>query len=67
MNLRLLSVQQLRGLRHIGHVGRGDDHRMYQLAVPIRSNVRFHSEIPLVTPLGLVHFRIAFFLLVLGR
>jgi len=49
-----------------GHVGRGDDDGGHQLAVPIRTDVRFHPEIPLVALLGLVHLRVALPLLVLG-
>ena len=34
--------------------------------VTIHSNVRFHSEIPFIPLLGLVHFRVAFLLVGLG-
>lgn len=46
--------------------GGSDDDRVDQFAVPIRSDVRFHPEIPLVALLGLGHFRVAVLFLVLG-
>jgi hypothetical protein len=66
VDLLLLSMQEFCGLGDIGHVGRSDHHGMHQLAVPIRANVRFHPEIPLVALAGLVHFRVPLLLLILG-
>ena len=66
VDLLLLPVQQFRRLGDVCHVGGGDHDGMHQLAVPIRPDVRFHPEIPLVALAGLVHFRVAFLFLVLG-
>ena len=66
MHLLLLAVQEFRGLRDVGDVRRRRDHGVHQLAVPVRADVRFHPEIPLVAFLGLVHFRVALLFLVLG-
>jgi len=67
VDLRLLAVQQVGGLGDVGHVGRTHHHRVHQLAIPVRANVRFHPEIPLMALLGLVHLRVAFALGILGR
>ena len=66
VDLLLLAVQQFRRLCDVRDVGRSDDHGMHQPAVPIRTDVRFHSEIPLVAFAGLVHLRVALLCLVLG-
>jgi hypothetical protein len=67
MHLALRAVQQPHGLGDVGHVRRGDGDGAHRLAVPVRSDVRFHSKIPLVALLGLVHPGIALLAGVLGR
>ena len=62
----LITMQQFGRWGEVVHVGgRGDD-RMDQAGVLIDTNMDFHTEVPLVALLGLVHLRIPFPLIVLG-
>ena len=49
------------------HVGGGERHRMHELALAVRADVRLHAEVPLVALLGLTHLGIARLVFVLGR
>ena len=49
------------------HVGGSERHRMHELALAVRADMRLHAEMPLVALLGLTHLGIARFRLVLGR
>ena len=61
-----LAVQQVGDLLDVGLVGRGGGDRVHQTAGSVHRDVRLHAEVPLVALLGLVHFRVAFTLPVLG-
>lgn len=63
----LIAVQQLIDLGDIGHVGRRAHHAVHQARLIIDTDVRLHAEVVLVTLLGLMHFRVALTVLVLGR
>ena len=65
-HVSFLAVQQLIDLRHVRHIGRRAHQAMYQTRLGINTDVRFHSKEILVSFLGLVHFGIAFAVLVLG-
>lgn len=63
----LCAVQQRVRLRDVsGVAGRADD-RVHQTRGHVDANMSLHAEIPFVALLGLVHFRIAFAIAVLGR
>ena len=61
-----LSMQQCVPLGDIVDVGGGADNGMHQAAVSVHANMRFHSKVPLVALLGLMHFGVTFTGLVLG-
>jgi hypothetical protein len=50
VHLLFFAVQQFHRFGDVGHVRRGYDHRVHQLAVPVRADVRFQPKIPLVAP-----------------
>lgn len=52
---------------YIGNRRRRRADRVHDALLGIHPDVRLHSEMPLVTFLGLVHLRIALLLFVLGR
>ena len=62
-----VAVQQLIDLRDIGHIGRCAHHAMHQARLFIHTDMGLHAEVPLIAFLGLVHFRVALAVLVLGR
>lgn len=62
-----LPLQQMRQGLAVMHIGSGECHRMDELDLAVRPNVRLHAEMPLIALLGLLHFGVARFLLVLGR
>lgn len=62
-----VAVQQFVDLRDIRHVGRCAHHAVHQARLRIGTIVRLHAEVPLIAFLGLVHFRVALAVLVLGR
>lgn len=55
--------------QHLGivNVRRRDHHRVNELGATVDTDMALHAEIPLVALASLVHLRIAFLLLVLGR
>jgi hypothetical protein len=59
VDLFLLSMQQFRCLGDVRDIRRCDHDGVNQFSVPIRADVGFHPEIPLVALLCLVHFRVA--------
>ena len=61
------TVQQSMALRDIVDVGRCADHAVHQAKVGIDTNVRLHTEVPLIALLGLMHIRISLALTVLGQ
>lgn len=63
----LLAVQQSVDLGDIGHVGRRTHDAVHQAGLGIGTDMRLHPEEVLVPLLRLVHLRIAFAFLVLGR
>ena len=63
----LIAVQQLIDLGDIGHVGRRAHYAVHQTRFVIGADVGLHAKIILVSLLGLVHFRVALAVLVLGR
>ena len=60
-------MQQIRHFVTVMDVGRRDAGAMNQSGLAVRPDVQLHSEVPLVTFLGLVHLRITALILVLGR
>lgn len=64
---RLCTVQQMRQGLAVMRVGCSECHRMHEFALASGADVRFHTEMPLIALLGLLHLRIARFYLVLGR
>jgi len=66
VDLLLRSVQPFGGLGDVRYIDGGDHDGVNELAVPIRTDVRFHPEIPWVAFLGLVPLRVALLFLVLG-
>lgn len=54
-------------LCHVVDVGRRAHHRVHQDRVRIHTDVGFHSKVPLIAFLGLVHLGVAFAEAVLGR
>jgi hypothetical protein len=59
-------VEEFGGFGNVGDVGGGADDGVDQLAVAVGTDVGLHPEIPLVALAGLVHFGVAFPVLVLG-
>src|SRR5450830_637647 len=62
----LLACEQLVQLLAVMHVGRGHAGAVHQPALAVHADVHLHTEVPLVALLGLMHFRIASLVLVLG-
>ena len=60
------AVQQLVDLGDIRHGGCRAHHAVYQPRFIINADVRLHAKVILVPLLGLVHFRVALAVLVLG-
>lgn len=58
-NDRLFAVQQSVSLGHIIDVGCGTDEGVYQTGISIHPDMGFHSEVPLVALLDLVHLGVA--------
>jgi hypothetical protein len=50
VHLSLLPMQKFIGLGGVGNVARSRDHSVNNPAVTVRSDVRFHPEIPLLYP-----------------
>lgn len=63
----LVAVQQLVDVGDIRHGGCRAHHAVYQPRFIINADVRLHAKVILVPLLGLVHFRVALAVLVLGR
>ena len=66
-DIRLLAVNQAVGLCDIVDIGRCAHHRVNQTRVGIDTDVRLHTEMPLIALLGLVHLGVALAAAVLGR
>ena len=64
---RLVAVQQLVGLRHVGHVAGCGHQGMRQARLGIDADMGLHAEEPVLALLRLVHLRIALLVPVLGR
>jgi hypothetical protein len=64
---RLLAVQEVMRLRHIGDICGGANHGVHQAAFGIDTNVGFHAEVPLIALARLMHLRVTFLRAVLGR
>ncbi len=62
----LVAVQQFVDLGDIRHGGCRAHHAVYQPRFIINADVRLHAKVILVPLLGLVHFRVALAVLVLG-
>lgn len=62
----LVAVQQLVDLGDIRHDGCRAHYAVYQPRFIINTDVRLHAKVILVPLLGLVHFRVALAVLVLG-
>lgn len=65
--IKLFTMDQLAGLRHIIDVGRRAHLVVNQPRVGVCANLAFHRKVPLISLLGLVHLRVTFPILVLGR
>ena len=65
-NSGFFAVKEVRQDLGIVYVGRCRDNRVNESGFAVDADMRLHAEIPLVALLRLPHFRIAFFLLVLG-
>ena len=66
-DVSFLAMPQLIDLSHVRHIRRGAHQAAHQAGFGIDADVRFHSKIVLVSFLGLMHFGVAFAVLVLGR
>jgi len=64
---RLTAVQKRIGLGDVAHIGFSRDHGRGEPRISIDTNVRLHTEVPLITLLGLVHFRVERSVLVFRR
>ena len=60
-------MQRAASLGHIVDVGRSADDGVHQARLCIRTNVRLHTEVPLIGLLDPVHLRVTFAGLALGR
>lgn len=60
-------MHQVMHLGDVVDVGRRTHHRVHQSAVSVHANMGFHSKMPLVTLLGLMHLGVACAGAVLGR
>lgn len=63
----LLAVQQSMALSDVVDVGRRADDAVHQTRLGVHADVAFHSKVPLISLLGLMHLRVALAALVLGR
>ena len=61
-----LAVEQVGQYLGIMDIGRCGDNGVDELRLAVDTDVRFHSEVPLIALAGLTHLRIALLLLVLG-
>ena len=61
------TVQQRMPLRDIVDVSRRSDDGVHQTGLRVHPNMGFHTEVPLIALLNLVHLGVAFTALVLGR
>lgn len=66
-HIGLLTVQQLTGLREDMRMGRRRDDGVNMPRVCIRSNVRFHKKVPMITFIGLAHLEVKFHRAVFGE
>ena len=64
---RFVAMKKIVGLRDVGHVARGGHQRMRQAEFGIDADMGLHAEEPVLALLRLMHFRVAFFVAVLGR
>jgi len=55
----LVAMQQRLRLGDVAHISGSGDQRMGQSRISIHANVRLHTKMPLISLLGLVHFRVA--------
>ena len=62
-----VAVQQIGQHLTVVHIRGRHGNGMNELGLAVHANVAFHAEVPLIAFFGLVHVRIAFLLLVLGR
>jgi hypothetical protein len=62
-----IAMQQI--FKHLGvmNIGGHSRHRVDDFGFAVYANMGFHTKIPLITFLGLMHLRIALLVLVLGR
>jgi hypothetical protein len=67
VSFRFLPVEHGVGLGDVGHMGRRAREAMHQPRLRVRTDVRFHAEIPLVALPGLVHCGVALPVGILGR
>lgn len=67
INVCLLPVHQRMGLGDVIDVGCSSHHRMNQTRFGVRTNVGFHSVMPRISLLGLVHLWVTLSAVVLGR
>ncbi len=63
----LVSMQKRMCLRHVGDIASRAHDGVHQARRSINANVRFHSEVPVIALLRLVHLRITLAILVLCR
>lgn len=63
----LLVVQQFVDLCNVRNIGRRGHYAVHQSRLIVDTSVGFRAEVMLVSILGLVHFRVALAILVLGR
>ncbi len=66
-DLVFLTMQQSGDLRDVCNIGRSDHHAVHHPRLIVDPNVRFGAEVILVALLGLVHFRVALVILVIGQ
>ena len=62
-----VAMQQVRHFMAVMDVGGGNARAVNQPRLAVRANVQLHAEVPVVAFLGLVHFGVAFLVLVLDR
>lgn len=62
-----LAVQQFGDLGDVGDIGRRYYHAVHQPRFFVGTNVGFRAKVVLVSLLGVVHFRVALAVLILGR
>ena len=61
VHIRFLAVQQ--GFRRVDvvNVGRSTDDGVHQARLCVHADMRFHPEVPLISLLRLVHFRVSLY------